>query len=314
MYLGSGFGLTIYRLASRSRWERLPRSEARWFAGSIISGGVIAPVLLMAGLTDASATSASLLLNAEGVFTALLAWWAFGENFDRRIVLGMAFIVAGAVILSWPAHLYLADLWPSASILGACLAWGIDNNLTRKVSLSDATWIASIKGLTSGLVNTGLAVTFGAAIPSVSTVAASALVGFIAYGVSLALFVFALRELGTARTGAYFSVAPFFGALLAIAMGEPVTAALVVAASLMIAGVLLHLAERHDHPHTHAELEHDHSHVHDSHHQHSHSEPVSPGVRHRHWHRHLPISHSHAHFPDAHHRHSHGTISTGVDD
>lgn len=203
-YLGSGLGLAIYRIARRSDPVKLPIGEAKWLAGATISGGVMGPVLLMAGLTGMPASGASLLLNAEGVFTALLAWIAFQENFDRRIALGMAAIAAGAVILSWPQEVSFSGLWPALSILGACFAWGIDNNLTRKVSLNDATWIASVKGLVAGSVNLALAVAMGDRLPSMPVVGGAMLVGFLAYGVSLALFVVGLRHLGTARTGAYF--------------------------------------------------------------------------------------------------------------
>jgi drug/metabolite transporter (DMT)-like permease len=248
-YLGSGLGLAIYRVARQSQTVRLPTGETKWLAGATIAGGVVGPVLLMAGLTRMPASGASLLLNAEGVFTALLAWIAFRENFDRRIALGMASIAAGAVILSWPQEVNFSGLWPALFILGACFAWGIDNNLTRKVSLNDATWIASVKGLVAGCVNLALALAIGNRLPSLPVVGSAMLVGFLAYGVSLALFVVGLRHLGTARTGAYFSVAPFFGAALALASGEPVTARLVTAGLLMGMGVWLHLTEQHAHPH-----------------------------------------------------------------
>jgi drug/metabolite transporter (DMT)-like permease len=284
---------------------RIPRSEIWWLAGAVFAGGVVAPVLLMFGLTGMPASGASLLLNAEGVFTALLAWFAFKENFDRRIALGMAAIVAGAMILSWPGAVQFAGLWPALAILGACLAWGIDNNLTRKVSLTDATWIASIKGLVAGLVNLTLAMALGATLPSVPALAGAMLVGLMAYGVSLTLFVVALRHLGTARTGAYFSVAPFLGALLALTLGDPITPQLLLAGVLMAIGVWLHLSERHEHEHVHEAMEHEHEHTHDDHHQHEHDPPVAPGTRHTHRHRHEATTHSHHHFPDAHHRHGH---------
>lgn len=308
-YLGSGIGLAIYRAAKRSTPVKLPTGETVWLAGAALAGGVVGPVLLMAGLTGMPASGASLLLNAEGVFTALLAWIAFRENFDRRIALGMASIAAGAVILSWPQDVSFSGLWPALSILGACFAWGIDNNLTRKVSLNDATWIASVKGLVAGSVNLALAAAIGDRLPSMPVLGGAMLVGFLAYGVSLALFVVGLRHLGTARTGAYFSVAPFFGAALALASGEPVTARLVAAGLLMGIGVWLHLTEKHEHRHVHEPMNHEHEHAHDEHHQHEH--PDQPGLalalgqRHAHRHQHDPISHVHAHFPDAHHRHVH---------
>ena len=305
LYLGSGLGLTLYRRLIRAPAVRMARSEIPWFAGAVAAGGVVGPVLLMFGLTGMPASGASLLLNAEGLFTVLLAWFAFKENFDRRIALGMAAIVAGAAILSWPGELHFAGLWPALAILGACLAWGIDNNLTRKVSLTDATSIASIKGLAAGAVNLTLAIGIGAQMPPVRAVAGAMIVGLLAYGVSLALFVVALRHLGTARTGAYFSVAPFLGALLAVMLGDAITPQLLVAGTLMAVGVWLHLSERHEHEHFHDALEHEHEHIHDEHHRHEHDPPVAAGARHTHRHRHEPTTHSHHHFPDAHHRHGH---------
>jgi drug/metabolite transporter (DMT)-like permease len=305
LYLGSGAGLMLYRRLIRAPAVRLSRSEAPWFAGAILAGGIIAPVLLMVGLTAVSASGASLLLNAESVFTALLAWFAFKENFDRRIALGMLAIVAGALVLSAPGEVNIAGSWSILAILGACFAWAIDNNLTRKVSLTDATWIASVKGWISGSVNLGLAFALGASVPALPSVAGAMLVGLLAYGVSLALFVVGLRHLGTARTGAYFSVAPFFGALLALLMGDRVTIPLLLAGTLMGLGTWLHLTERHDHEHTHETIEHDHEHYHDEHHQHTHDFPVSSGIKHSHPHRHEPLPHAHPHYPDAHHRHDH---------
>lgn len=306
-YLGSGVGLALWRLATRASPVRLARSEIGWLAGAILAGGVIGLVLLMFGLTGMPASGASLLLNAEGVFTALLAWLAFKENFDRRIALGMAAIAAGAILLSWPGEARFSGAWPALAILGACLSWGIDNNLTRKVSLSDATWIASAKGLAAGSVNLFLAFVVGDAFPAPSSAALAAVVGLASYGVSLALFVVGLRYLGTARTGAYFSVAPFFGALLALASGEPLTGGLMAAGLLMGLGIWLHLMESHSHRHRHEAMEHEHEHIHDEHHRHVHAGGIELplGVAHRHRHRHESLTHAHGHFPDEHHRHAH---------
>lgn len=307
LYLGSGAGLALYRRLIGAAPVSLPRVERRWLAGAILSGGIVAPVLMMAGLSGMHAAEASLLLNAEGVFTALLAWMAFKENFDRRIALGMLSIVAGAVVLSWPADAGFDSLWPSLAILGACLAWGIDNNLTRKVSLNDAAWIASVKGLSSGLTNLCIALLLGAQFPSLPQSGVIMLTGLLGYGISLSLFVVALRHLGTARTGAYFSIAPFFGALLGLLSGEPLTPTLLLSGLLMGLGIWLHLSERHEHLHVHEPLEHEHEHVHDEHHQHDHEhvQAPAPGVPHRHEHRHARLQHTHGHFPDAHHQHTH---------
>lgn len=312
LYLGSGVGLFLLRQIRGAAPVSLAPGERRWLAGAIACGGILAPVLLMTGLASMPASSAALLLNAEGVFTALLAWFAFQENFDRRIALGMVAIVAGAVVLSWPAQgqLQLSTLWPSLAVLGACLAWGLDNNLTRKVSLTDASWVAMTKGLAAGLTNLALAVGTGAAWPGTASILGAAVVGFLSYGASLTLFVVALRHLGTARTGAYFSIAPFFGAVLAIGLlHEPLTPALLMGGALMAVGLVLHLTEHHEHQHTHEEIEHDHEHVHDesdlNHHDHQHDPPVPPGTRHTHRHVHARLTHTHAHYPDIHHQHEH---------
>jgi drug/metabolite transporter (DMT)-like permease len=310
LYLGSGLGLSLYRaLRRQTPVAKLSRAEWPWLAGAIAAGGILAPVLLMFGLRGMPASNAALLLNAEGVFTALLAWFAFRENFDRRIAIGMAAIVAGAVVLSWPQEIRVASQWPALAILGACFAWGVDNNLTRKVSLTDATWIAAVKGLTAGSVNLALALIIGGNSlpwPPLPSVAEALLVGSLTYGVSLSFFVIALRNLGTARTAAYFSVAPFFGALLALMfLSEPLNTSLLIAGALMVVGVWLHLTERHVHEHHHEALEHEHEHVHDAHHQHPHADPVSLETKHTHHHRHTPMTHTHPHFPDSHHRHDH---------
>lgn len=317
LYLGSGLGLTCYRALRRAPAVQLARAEWKWLAGAILSGGLIGPALLMFGLSGMPAVSASLLLNAEGVFTALLAWWVFSEHFDKRIALGMALIAAGAVVLSWPGSLQVGSSGATLAVLGACLAWGVDNNLTRRVSLHDASWLAAVKGLAAGSVNLLLAWATGGLgglfeLPSAASgslqlwlLPLAMLVGLLSYGVSLSLFVLALRSLGAARTGAYFSVAPFFGALLALALGEPLNVSLLLAAALMAAGVWLHLTEKHVHEHQHAPLLHTHAHVHDAHHRHEHDFAWDGREPHLHLHQHEPLRHTHAHYPDPHHTHEH---------
>src|SRR6266850_445276 len=218
LYLGSGLGLALLRIVLKEEPAGLAPGEARWLAGAVLSGGVLGPVLLMWGLSGMPASGAALLLNAEAVFTALIAWFVFRENFDRRIALGMALIVAGAVVLSWPGEAGFGTALPALSVIAACVAWGIDNNLTRKVALADARYIAMVKGLAAGMTNTALALFLGARLPEVSVVGAAAILGFSGYGISLVLFVHALRHLGAARTGAYFSTAPFAGAVVALVL------------------------------------------------------------------------------------------------
>jgi len=306
LYLGSGLGLLLYRIIRHVPVDRLDKGKWLWLACAILSGGVIAPVLLMYGLTSMAASEASLLLNTEGVFTAFLAWFAFRENFDRRIALGMLAIIAGSIILSWQGETRTTDSWAAFAVLGACLAWGIDNNFTRKVSEMDATWIAAIKGLTAGSVNLVLAFITGASLPPLAGISSALILGWLAYGVSLSLFVISLRHLGTARTGAYFSVAPFFGALFSIPLlGEPVSFRLLTAGGCMALGVWLHLSERHIHPHIHVSVEHEHEHVHEGEHHHGHDPSKPPGEKHSHVHNHAPVMHTHVHYPDVQHRHKH---------
>jgi len=307
LYTGSGAGLFTYRLIRRSERVRIARNELAPLAGAVFFGGMVAPVLLMVGLANMPASGASLLLNAEAVCTAVLAWFVFRENFDRRIALGMVAIVAGAVVLSIPGGAELGSPLPALAVLGACLCWGLDNNLTRMVALNDATWLAAVKGAVAGPANLILAFAVGAQLPAAGIVGSSMLIGVFAYGVSLALFIFGMRHIGTARAGAYFSVAPFFGAVIALLMGEPVSWPLGLAAALMAVGVWLHLTERHEHEHTHEAVTHDHWHLHDEHHQHEHDETAHLSAHgwHRHEHTHVPLTHSHEHYPDAHHRHAH---------
>ncbi len=251
LYLGSGVGLGLFRLARRTPRVHPIRADLPALAGAITAGGIIGPVLLLLGLSHLPASGASLLLNAEGVFTVLIAWFVFKENFDRRVAAGMIAIVAGAVVISVPAGIDFGSMWPSLAILGACLAWGIDNNLTRTIALTDATWLAATKGLVAGTVNLALAFAVGATLPPPANIAAALLVGFFAYGVSLVLYIIGLRHLGTARAGAYYSIAPFFGAILAIILGDTTTWPLIIAGILMAVGIWLHLTERHEHEHHH---------------------------------------------------------------
>ncbi|MFA6954331.1 MAG: EamA family transporter [Thermoanaerobaculia bacterium] len=307
LYLGSGAGLALYRLVVRGRdttTARLGRTDVKWLAAAIVLGGVIAPVLLLQGLSKSSGSTASLLLNSEGVLTALLAWFMFRENFDRRIAAGMAAIAAGAVVLSWGGDASFST--GAIAIVAACACWALDNNLTRHISAADPVAIAMWKGLVAGTVNAAIAFARGAELPDARFLVAGALLGLASYGVSLSLFVSALREVGTARTGAYFSTAPFIGAVLSVlVLHEEVSARLLIAGCLMVLGVWLHLTERHTHEHTHEALLHTHVHPHDEHHQHEHTPDDPADEPHSHAHLHEAVTHEHDHHPDIHHRHDH---------
>lgn len=312
-YLGSGVGLAAVILVQRIRRttherqneSRLKVAQIPWLIGAIASGGVAGPALLMLGLTTTPAATSALLLNLEGVFTAVIAWVVFRENVDLQVFLGIVAIVVGGVLLSWHPGAIGVPLG-ALLVAGACGCWAIDNNLTRKVSTNDAMVIACLKGLVAGSVNFVIALLIGAHVPGIGKMAAAMMTGFAGYGVSLVLFVVALRNLGTARTGAYFSIAPLFGVVLSLILWpEMPSVHFWVAAVLMILGVWLHLRERHEHAHTHHALAHNHRHRHDEHHQHVHDFPWDGQEPHTHPHKHEPVTHKHPHFPDIHHRHSH---------
>jgi len=313
LYFGSGVGL-LAGWALHRTWSAVPpwheagldRHDIPWLAGAIVMGGVIGPVLLMVGLTLTPASSASLLLNLEGVLTAVLAWFVFHEHFGRNIVWGMILITLGGMVLSWDGDpTFTLPVGPFA-VVGACLCWAVDNNLTRKISSKDPVLIAGVKGLIAGLVNLGLTQAIGIPLPGVWSCVLAGAVGLLGYGVSLVLFVYALRHVGAARTGAYFSSAPFVGAIIALALlREAPSAWFWVAAFLMGIGLWLHLTEHHAHEHNHEESAHTHGHVHDEHHLHEHDFDGDGEERHTHFHVHAPLLHSHPHYPDIHHRHRH---------
>jgi drug/metabolite transporter (DMT)-like permease len=308
LYAGSGCGLWLIRLAARSARHEAPltRRDVPWLVGAVALGGVAGPVLLLSGLRATPAAVASLLLNLEGVFTALLAWFVFRENFDRRVALGMILIVAGGAVLSWQGGAAAAPAPGVLAIAAACLCWALDNNLTQRISGGDPLQVAAIKGSVAGLVNLSAALATGVPLPLPRVAGAALVVGLLGYGLSLVLFVLALRHLGTARTGAYFSVAPFIGAAVSVVvLAEPIGTSLLMGAGLMGLGVWLHLTERHVHEHTHEGLEHSHRHVHDEHHVHEHGMDAPGGEPHTHVHRHASLTHAHPHYPDLHHRHRH---------
>lgn len=306
LYLGSGIGLLIVRCVKDKAWQSTGLLRQDWWvwAVTIFIGGVIAPILLMTGLMYLTAATSSLLLNFEPVMTALLAWIVFREHTSLRMILGMALIILGGVLLSWQystnQHVWLGTL----AIAAACLCWAIDNNLTRKIAGAEVFFLAGSKGLIAGIVNISLALLLNVTLPSWQNISWVLLVGFLGYGISLVLFVLALRDLGTGRAGAYFATAPFIGAIIAVIFFHSSTNLLFwLAAGLMGIGVWLHLTEHHEHIHTHEYLLHSHYHKHDLHHQHEHDFPWDNSKSHSHSHEHHELTHSHQHYPDIHHRH-----------
>jgi drug/metabolite transporter (DMT)-like permease len=310
LYLGSGLGLILLLIFNYLRTKIAPISPSKidfqWLMGATLFGGVLGPVFMMTGLSLSTAASSSLLLNLEGVLTSVIAWVVFREHYDKRIVLGMISIFLGGIILSWSSDSTFGVSHGAIFIIAACLCWAIDNNLTRKVSANDAILITTIKSLVAGATNLFLALFLERNIPILLNITYGIILGFFGYGLSIVCFVLALRSIGTSRTGAYFSIAPFAGATLSLFIfNNEFSLQLIVASLLMGLGVWLHITERHDHTHVHESLTHTHDHIHDDHHQHDHFPNDPPGKKHSHSHNHESIIHNHPHFPDIHHRHMH---------
>lgn len=312
LYLGSGaglfaihFGLRWFRLHNPEREARLELSDYPWLAGAVIAGGVVAPVMFLWGLSGSAASATSLLLNFESVITTLVAAVIFREAVSGRIWLAAMVMLGGGLLLSYDPNVRFSLSLNSIAVIGACLMWAVDNNLTRKIAASDPTAIAMIKGLVAGTVNLALGQIAGDTLPAIANVLGVMTLGLFSYGISLVLFIYALRHLGSARTGAHFSTAPFIGAAAAIlVLDEPLTATFMLASALMVLATWLVLSERHEHPHTHETMVHSHRHCHDEHHQHGHDGTEGPEP-HTHTHAHPPLTHAHAHMPDIHHRHEH---------
>jgi drug/metabolite transporter (DMT)-like permease len=319
LYLGAAVGVALVRAferatavlrgdATSSREAALRRHDAPALLVIVLVGGLASPLLMLAGLGRVSGVAGSLLLNLEAPFTMLIAVAAFREHMGRRTLAAAALIVGAA---AWLGLRGSAGEAPSQvtgvlALAGACAGWGLDNNLSQRLSLRDPSAVVLIKTGGAGGLAVALAVTLGLPWPSAQATAAALVLGAASYGASLLLDMYALRSLGAAREAAFFATAPFMGAALAVPiLGERPGAGELLAGALMIGGVVLLLRERHSHPHTHEALEHEHLHVHDEHHQHVHEAGDAPGEPHAHRHRHAPVTHEHPHVPDAHHRHRH---------
>lgn len=310
LYLSSGLGVGSLRLAFRSTLAEasLKRSDLGWLTGVILLGGVAGPILLLLGLTRTNAHVSALLVNTETIFTMVLAVLFFGDFLLRREALGAAAIFAGATLVAWAgASQGSAHSWRGPLLLlGAGLAWGLDNNFSQKVSAKDPLQVATVKGVVAGIVNLVLAAaTEGLPRLSAAVLGSAFAVGFVCYGLSIVLFMTALRHLGAARTSALFATAPGFAIALSGAILREVPSLwTVVGAMLMIPGTWLLIRVEHSHAHVHEDLEHDHRHVHDEHHQHEHRGDEGPEP-HSHPHRHSRLEHAHPHVADLHHRHGH---------
>lgn len=320
IYLSAGLFCTLLLLGSRGRTPpgesasepagAIRGREWLWLAGAVLAGAVVAPLLMFAGLQQVSGHAAGLLLNFEAVFTVGLGVLLSGELLGRRGWYGAAAIVTGAVLLSLPAGGGEASQsrWSGVALLvGACALWGLDNNLTQRVSLRDARQVVAVKGLAGGATSLILAAVFGGFghWTTVRLLAATT-VGICSFGISIVLFVRGLRHLGVLQTGMLFALAPGFAAVLSwLFLREPLSIRGGFALLAMTAGAILLATDRHEHEHTHEATEHAHVHDHDEHHQHAHTPEELAQTPHAHAHRHEPWAHAHAHVHDMHHRHRH---------
>jgi drug/metabolite transporter (DMT)-like permease len=269
-------------------------------------GAAVGPVALAWGLQRTSATSSSLMLALEALFTALLARVLYNESMDRRVSTAMFLLVSGTLVLILDAgSVGRVSLLGLSAVLLATAAWGVDNTLSRALADRDPGQVVLSKGTLGALFTAAGALALHESLPSLAAAAALLAIGATGYGLSLRLYLLAQRAFGASRTGSVFAFAPFIGAMVAVALGDRSSSwATAVGGAFMLAGVALHLFESHAHEHQHETLEHEHAHEHgDGHHTHTHD--AMPAGAHSHWHRHEPLRHAHAHVPDAHHRHLH---------
>ncbi|MEW5936783.1 MAG: DMT family transporter [Candidatus Thermoplasmatota archaeon] len=312
LYLGSGLGMALTMAAQRvggriTSEAPLKRADAPWLVSALLVGGVAAPIILMLGLDTTPSSTAALLLNFEAVGTVLVARLMFGEAVGARVWAALALVTCGSIVLSLTDDGGWGVSLGALGILAACVLWGLDNNFTRNVSAKDPVTIVAAKGVGAGLFSVALALALGMRFPDIITVGLAMLVGFVCYGLSIALYVRALRDLGAARTGALFGTAPFVGAVIGLAMfRDQPTVGLVVSFPLMVAGAMMLMREAHSHAHVHDAEMHEHRHAHDDdHHGHAHEGEVEVRGAHSHIHKHEATEHEHQHAPDIHHRHGH---------
>lgn len=307
LYAGAGLALTAVRLArgGAGREARVRREDAPLLAVVSVAGGLIGPVLMLAGLRRLPAVTGSLLLNLEAPFTMLLAVSAFREHLSRGEAAGAALVIAGGAALGVQPGALSGSWTGAACIAAACGCWALDNNLTQRLSARDPVSLVQLKALAAGAGALGLAAALGQPFPGPRQVGWALALGSLSYGASIVLDAHALRLLGAAREAAFFATAPFVGAALSVAvLGERPSGFDLAGALAMAAGVAVLIRARHGHAHAHEAMEHDHLHVHDEHHQHAHQGPVTEP--HAHPHAHAPLTHDHPHVSDAHHRHRHG--------
>ncbi len=303
LYLGSGTGISLIKLYQRATAKQkeagIKAPDVKWLAGAILSGGIIAPIILMISLKNTPASTASLLLNFEGAGTTVLALLFFHESISRRALIAVAVITLASIFLSTDFGNNWGLSLGALGVLSACLLWGLDNNLTRNISAKDPLTIVAWKGLVSGIFSLLLGLALGQQLPALTIILSILLLGFISYGLSTMFFIYSMRGLGAARTSALYGTAPLVGVVLSIVIfRDPITLVLIIAVLLMMAGAYLLANEEHAHFHIHMPVIHEHIHSHDEFHAHDEDEEA-----HSHEHEHPQTEHEHGHMPDIHHRH-----------
>jgi drug/metabolite transporter (DMT)-like permease len=313
LYLGAGISLLIImglqRLGKKSNptEAQIKKADLPWLAGAILTGGIAAPITLLFSIRGTPAGTASLLLNFEGVSTTLIAALVFKESLSRQALWAILSITFASVLLSTNLN---SDWGLSISALGiliACILWGMDNNFTRNISAKDPLAIVTIKGLVAGSFSLVFATVLGDQIPGINIVAGAMLLGCMGYGLSIVLFVYAMRGLGAARTSALFGTAPLAGVVVSsLLFRETYGISFTIAVPLMLIGTMLLAREAHSHNHVHEKAVHEHRHRHDDiHHVHIHTQEEFQAQSHSHLHSHDHLEHEHPHLPDIQHRHAH---------
>lgn len=314
LYLGSGLGLLIFQtsnsLIKKQRINEAPlkKKDFIWLSGAIVAGGIVAPIILMNSLKITPASTASLLLNFEAVATTIIAIIFFKENAGRQIISAVVLITLASIVLSWDFKNQWGFSIGSLGVILACFCWGVDNNFTRNISLKNPFSIVTIKGIVAGSFSLLLSIILKNQMPELKIIIIAMVIGFFCYGLSIVLFVFAMRDLGSARTSALFGTAPFIGSVLSfILLGDIPSSMFFISLPIMIIGTILLLKEEHNHLHIHEPIQHEHRHNHtDNHHYHEHTDgQVIINGYHSHLHTHKVADHTHPHSPDIHHRHAH---------
>lgn len=296
LYLGAGVGLFLYGKATKEQGDPLTRAELPYTIGMIVLD-IAAPILLMLGLERTNSANASLLNNFEIVATSMIAFLVFREKLSKRLTIAIGLVTAASIALSFEGEGSFQFNIGSLLVLGAACCWGLENNCTRMLSSKSSVQITTIKGIFSGLGSFIVALLAGETLPGVTWIFAVLLLGFVAYGLSINFYIKAQKDLGAAKTSAYYSIAPFLGVLFGVLLlQEQPGVQFYIGLAIMIAATVLMVKDTIALQHTHA-----HSHVHTHAHRHG-------GLIHTHEHEHIH-SHTHTHGEDETvHTHTHESI------